>query len=61
MLSVEIINDRTGTSEIGNYRYDVYINLIKIINGTVTGHERSKGIPDLLRMVADNMEKNNGK
>jgi translation initiation factor IF-1 len=40
MLLIEIVNDGTGTEEVGNYRYEVKVNKKVIAKGKVDGHWR---------------------
>jgi hypothetical protein len=43
MLIIKIQNDGTGTTEIGNYRYQVLVNSTSIEVGEIKGHKRSSG------------------
>lgn len=43
MLHLKIINDGTGTNEIGNYTYSVWINKTCIETGSIKAHQRRKG------------------
>jgi len=59
MLRLDIVNDGTGTHEVGNYRYYVYVtdtagNLQEIARGNVKGHKRSKRWYELVIQVANN-------
>jgi len=43
MLLIKFVNDKTGTREIGNYDYTVYVNKEIIAKGRVENHDRKKG------------------
>jgi len=49
MLVVKIVNDRSGDEEIGNYRYEVLVNLTSIAKGIILKHNRKTGWQGLLR------------
>lgn len=59
MLRVDIINDGTGTTEIGNYCYEVVVTRInngkvkleRIQTGRIEGHRRKLGWPQLLNRL----------
>lgn len=53
MLTVEIVNDGTGTLETGNYRYRALVNGQEIASGEVKGHFRPAGWESLLAKVAN--------
>lgn len=48
MLLVKIVNDGTGTEQIGNYDWSVYVNRFLIAEGRVMGHPRGDGWHGLL-------------
>ena len=52
MLIVKIQNDGTGTTEIGNYRYQVLVNSTSIEVGDIKGHKRG----DWRKLVAMMLE-----
>lgn len=52
MLILHILNDGTG-DRYGAYEYDVLVNGEVIAQGRVTGHDRLKGWPDLVRMIGE--------
>jgi hypothetical protein len=52
MLTVEIINDGTGTNTEGNYDYRVLVNGKTIAEGRVEGHARIGGWAELLKKVS---------
>jgi len=46
MLRIDIINDATGTSDIGNYKYNVLVTTASsqiehIATGVIRGHKRN--------------------
>ena len=51
MLAIFIHNDGTGTSEIGNYDIEVFVNQTLIDNIRVEGHVRSEGWRTLVRKM----------
>ncbi len=51
MLIIKIVNDGTGTVEVGNYRYQVLVNDTVIESGDVKGHYRKKGWRNLVSML----------
>ena len=57
MLVVKIVNDSTGTEEIGNYKYQVLVNMTIIAEGRVEGHTRRLGAEWLINQVASDMAK----
>lgn len=56
MLIITAVN-RSNLAAVSDYDVDVFINHNRIWSGSVNGHERAKGFPDLLRMIADAAEK----
>jgi len=52
MLTIRIINDKTGTDDAANYNYYVAVNLTEIATGHVEGHDRKDGWAGLLKMIA---------
>lgn len=52
MLTIEIINDGTGTNAEGNYNYRVLVNGEVIDEGRVEGHTRAAGWAVLAGKVA---------
>lgn len=52
MLTIKIVNDGTGTPEIGNYRYQVMVNNTMIESGEIKGHKRG----DWRKLVAMMLE-----
>ena len=52
MLIIKIQNDGTGTTEIGNYRYQVLVNSTSIEVGDIKGHKRG----DWRKLVAMMLE-----
>ncbi|MFA6270300.1 MAG: hypothetical protein WC657_03770 [Candidatus Paceibacterota bacterium] len=52
MLTIKIVNDGTGTSQVGNYRYQVMVNETVIESGEVKGHKRG----DWRKLVAMMLE-----
>lgn len=58
MLTIEILNDRTGTDASANYRYRVLVNGTEIDRGTVKGHDRSQHWTVLVRkLVAERTQR----
>lgn len=53
MLTIKIKNDSTGTPEIGNYDFEVWVNHDMIDFGYIIGHERKKGWKDLVKKVSE--------
>ena len=53
MLTVKIVNDGTGTPEVGNYRYQVLINETVIESGEIKKHHRKEGWRRLLLDLVD--------
>lgn len=51
MITLHIQNDGTGTDLIGNYRYEVKVNLYVIASGEVNGHWKPNGWPMLMDMI----------
>lgn len=51
MLILKIVNDGTGTKEIGNYRYQVMVNNTVLEIGEVKGHHRKNSWRKLVSMV----------
>ena len=43
MLTINILNDGTGTNESSNYEYAVFVNNVCIATGQVKGHNREDG------------------
>lgn len=56
MLVLEIVNDGTGSKEIGNYNYRVYINHEVIHTGRLEGYNRRLGAKWLIHEIAHDME-----
>lgn len=52
MMTVEIVNDMTGNSEVGNYDVRVLVNGFEIWSGRVEGHRRADDWPELLAKIA---------
>jgi hypothetical protein len=67
MLLIKLVNDTTGSKEIGNYKYEILItevvegeekpHLIKISEGKLKGHKRSKGFEPLVKMLSEDLER----
>ena len=53
MLIVKIVNDGTGTVDVGNYRYQVMVNDTVLESGEVKEHQRKDGWRALLQMIID--------
>jgi len=53
MLIIKIVNDGTGTVEVGNYRYQVLVNDTVIESGDVKGHVRRAGWRRLVAMLLE--------
>ena len=53
MLIVKIVNDGTGTPEVGNYRYQVMVNDTVIESGEIKKHHRKEGWQKLLLDLVD--------
>jgi hypothetical protein len=53
MIRLDIINDRTGTQEIGNYTYRIYTPFTLLAEGMLKGHTRSDGWKILLDKIID--------
>jgi hypothetical protein len=58
MLKIEITNDQTGSDNIANYDYKVFINGIMIDSGKVLDHNRSLGWRSLLVQAAHDSKLN---
>jgi len=52
MLILTFHNDSSGTFDIGNYDYKVYLNETPIAEGRVEDHKRSKGWQGLIKKLA---------
>lgn len=52
MLHLHIRNVCTGPDDAANYQWELYVNSERREVGHVTGHDRSKGWRELLRMIA---------
>lgn len=52
MLTVSIVNDRTGTEAAGNYAFEVAVNSKIIHSGRIIGHDRSQSWRSLLLKIA---------
>ncbi len=48
MLILTVHNDRTGTEDVGNYDYNVYINKHIIASGRIEGFKRKYGWKQLI-------------
>ena len=59
MLTITFHNDGTGSVEVGNYDYCVYVNDMIIQSGRVEGHNRREGWKELVRHFADVMSTQN--
>lgn len=57
MLIIKIVNECTGSVEVGNYRYQVMINDTVIESGEVKGHKRNEGWRGLLLQLVDQSSK----
>jgi hypothetical protein len=55
MLWLEIINDGTGTPEVGHYHYEVGINHKTLKEGRIENFDRSEGYEALLKLVVKNV------
>lgn len=53
MLTIKIVNDETGTNEIGNYDYVVKVNFREIARGKVHGHNRVNGWQELIKIISE--------
>lgn len=58
MLTIQILNDGTGTEECSNYTYDVFVNRDKIESGDIRGHNRKDGWRNLLKLMVEDDEEN---
>jgi hypothetical protein len=56
MLTVEIVNDCTGTDESANYGYRVLVNDQIIHRGSVSGHNRNDPWINLIRLLIDQVD-----
>jgi hypothetical protein len=57
MLIIAIINDETGTEQVGNYRYFVYVNNEEIESGVIQGHIRDRGWQELvMKLVSESLK-----
>lgn len=61
MIRVDIINDGTGTEEIGNYTYRIYTPFTRLAEGKLSGHKRKDGWESLLEKVVDFIKNNEQK
>jgi hypothetical protein len=59
MLTIEIINDGTGDTLVGNYRYRALVNGKEIASGEVKGHYRPSGWAALVWQVGASGEQEN--
>lgn len=55
MLTLEVVNDGTGTDSSANYRYSVFINSSRIDGGRIFGHNRKIGCNALLSAVIEDI------
>lgn len=51
MLTINIVNDGTGTDSAANYKYTVAVNDMVIEQGRVTGHDRADNWRKLVKLV----------
>lgn len=51
MLTINIVNDQTGTDSAANYKYTVAVNDMVIEQGRVTGHDRADNWRKLVKLV----------
>jgi hypothetical protein len=51
MLRIDIVNDATGDSEIGNYDYNIYVNAEKISEGKIKSFKRKDGYMELIKWI----------
>ncbi|MCK9370066.1 hypothetical protein M0R04_09200 [Candidatus Dojkabacteria bacterium] len=59
MLHITILNDSTGTKEVGNYIYKVFVNKEQIDEGVVKGHIRKNPWYELVDLiVCDVLDRN---
>ena len=49
MLWMKVVNDGSGTLQVGNYTYSVFVNEQKLTDGKITGYKRVRGWKTLLR------------
>jgi len=61
MLIVTAHNIEQSTPRSSNYDIKVYVNQTYIWTGKVKDHDRQKGWPNLLRMIAEEAEKHGEK
>jgi hypothetical protein len=52
MLTIQILNDGTGTNESANYEYRVHVNGDLVRLGLIKGHNRDDGWAALLELIA---------
>jgi hypothetical protein len=53
MLIIKIVNDGTGTVEVGNYRYQVLVNDTVIESGEIKSYHRQHGWRSLVKKVIE--------
>lgn len=53
MIEIQIINDTTGTDEIGNYAFWVLVNNSLIDEGEIKGHNREDSWQKLLKLLIE--------
>lgn len=56
MLTIQIVNDRTGTDTAANYTYRVLVNRDEIDRGVIKGHDRSRHWTVLVRQLIEEKE-----
>lgn len=61
MLSINIVNDSSGTEENSNYYFEVSVNYKVIYKGTIKGHNRKNNWIELLKLLIEqnNFSENN--
>lgn len=52
MITLHIVNDRTGTNTSANYKYVVMVNGKTIDEGRVKGHNRADDWRKLVKLIA---------
>lgn len=67
MLLIKLVNDKTGDKDTGNYKYEILItvqeegeekpHLIKLSEGNLKGHKRSRGFEPLVKMLSEDLER----
>lgn len=66
MLLIKLVNDKTGDKDTGNYKYEILItvqeegekpHLVKLSEGSLKGHKRSRGFEPLVKMLSEDLER----